>query len=675
MYSQKDRGKRNRTAERKRSSTYVIVIVSYVAVIAVFTVLMAGMFLYSAETITGQVRQSDRFIAERTVQQAAEMLRSLYEHGEMLVQDERLVRLSGLGVQLGFADEISSIMDRANSFTGLTTDLFFCPAGPDMVMNKSGLYTGEELEKLLRDTVGISAEEWRERVSFPGERSFQVVAGFDSRGVRQRNFLMIVRTPDAGGSGQGSFVAGIVPVSMLEDISGAMRPEGYEDIIVEYPDGVYSFGRQELIDRESLEEAERGSTGVFSLLFSGKPVHITACEGRVDDWNCKIHFFCSMEPYRNIVWVCFRNFIISVLVILVLGSLLLWYTLSSRHRSLGILLDRLSGREKGGSPALGKEYMEIDQAIGALQEKQQGMETRLAEYRTRLQNNAVYQLMRGTGVREESLAEFFASQEIDLHTEQCRVLLLALDADDVTDRMEEDKAEAMLKRFLDDTEKCIYRYLPDSCCIVTDYCVECLVCEDGGTDDAEALRGIRDWMTAYCRENNIHFYAAISKPDTGTEGVHRAFLQAETIMDHMTMTGYRDAILDELPEQRSAREKSGQEKRQQQLLDYVNEHYTDASLSVLQMADAFDMSPSSVSRAFRQAAGTGLNTYIHTLRVARAKELIESTDISLKRISEEVGYGNQITMIRAFKKLEGVTPQEYRDQVRNAGEPENAGGE
>ena len=68
-----------------------------------------------------------------------------------------------------------------------------------------------------------------------------------------------------------------------------------------------------------------------------------------------------------------------------------------------------------------------------------------------------------------------------------------------------------------------------------------------------------------------------------------------------------------------------------------------------------------LSKTFKKATGKGLLDYIHTLRIEKAKELIKSTDKSLKVIAEEVGYSNNLTLIRAFKRYEGITPSAYKE--------------
>lgn len=78
------------------------------------------------------------------------------------------------------------------------------------------------------------------------------------------------------------------------------------------------------------------------------------------------------------------------------------------------------------------------------------------------------------------------------------------------------------------------------------------------------------------------------------------------------------------------------------------------------VANAFGISPSNVSRIFTVATGQGFLSYIHEARLAHAKTLLVETTLSLQEIAETVGFGNALTMSRAFKKRYGMTPGAYR---------------
>ena len=98
-----------------------------------------------------------------------------------------------------------------------------------------------------------------------------------------------------------------------------------------------------------------------------------------------------------------------------------------------------------------------------------------------------------------------------------------------------------------------------------------------------------------------------------------------------------------------------------QFVNYVNANITDPSLSISVIADHFDMSPSYFSKRFKKASGENLLDYIHRERLRLAKEIMsERPDATLKEICDLVGYASPLTINRAFRKYEGITPSDYR---------------
>lgn len=97
-----------------------------------------------------------------------------------------------------------------------------------------------------------------------------------------------------------------------------------------------------------------------------------------------------------------------------------------------------------------------------------------------------------------------------------------------------------------------------------------------------------------------------------------------------------------------------------QLLELVEQNYTDSSLSLEGIASQFDMSPSYISRYFKDQMGDPIMQYVDMLRINHVKRLLKDTDIPLKDILPKVGYVDQSSFYRKFKRLEGITPMEYR---------------
>ena len=102
------------------------------------------------------------------------------------------------------------------------------------------------------------------------------------------------------------------------------------------------------------------------------------------------------------------------------------------------------------------------------------------------------------------------------------------------------------------------------------------------------------------------------------------------------------------------------------IIRYVRENYTDSSLSASAVSDHFHVSISWLSVHFKSKAGIGFLDYVHGCRLAKAKELLCSTNISIKEIALMTGYTNSATFSRAFSRYEGVTPSWYRSSRQNS---------
>ena len=96
---------------------------------------------------------------------------------------------------------------------------------------------------------------------------------------------------------------------------------------------------------------------------------------------------------------------------------------------------------------------------------------------------------------------------------------------------------------------------------------------------------------------------------------------------------------------------------------YITEHFAEG-IYLENVAEAVEISPKYLSRVFKERTGVNLSEYISLVRITRAKELLLSTSKSVGEIGELVGFENRTTFFRTFKKLEGVSPNEYRKNTR-----------
>lgn len=78
------------------------------------------------------------------------------------------------------------------------------------------------------------------------------------------------------------------------------------------------------------------------------------------------------------------------------------------------------------------------------------------------------------------------------------------------------------------------------------------------------------------------------------------------------------------------------------------------------------MSPSHFTRTFRQAFGTSPIDWLRRRRITEAQRRLVESDDAIKRIAEQVGYGDRFFFSRDFRKLTGQTPRQFRERERGA---------
>ena len=98
-----------------------------------------------------------------------------------------------------------------------------------------------------------------------------------------------------------------------------------------------------------------------------------------------------------------------------------------------------------------------------------------------------------------------------------------------------------------------------------------------------------------------------------------------------------------------------------QIKQYVQENYANRNLSNGMIAGALNMSEGYLSQYFKGQTGEGLLNYITKLRVEKSKELLLTTRRTINDIAQQVGFYNGLSLIRAYKKYEGITPTQYRN--------------
>jgi two-component system response regulator YesN len=105
-----------------------------------------------------------------------------------------------------------------------------------------------------------------------------------------------------------------------------------------------------------------------------------------------------------------------------------------------------------------------------------------------------------------------------------------------------------------------------------------------------------------------------------------------------------------------------------QVKSYIEEHFlemvTIEELSSLAWQnDEVTFRPRRLHNAFQETFLQTIHQFHTGLRMEKAKELLETTDLSIKAIATSVGYKGDNNFSSAFKKHFRVTPSAYRNKV------------
>ena len=82
------------------------------------------------------------------------------------------------------------------------------------------------------------------------------------------------------------------------------------------------------------------------------------------------------------------------------------------------------------------------------------------------------------------------------------------------------------------------------------------------------------------------------------------------------------------------------------------------SLSVL--AEQFHLSPQYISQLFKSEIGVNFLAYLTNIRMEQAKKLLLTTSLSIADVAQQSGYGDYRVFTKVFRKSEGITPSQYR---------------
>ncbi|MBD2872295.1 helix-turn-helix domain-containing protein [Paenibacillus arenilitoris] len=126
-------------------------------------------------------------------------------------------------------------------------------------------------------------------------------------------------------------------------------------------------------------------------------------------------------------------------------------------------------------------------------------------------------------------------------------------------------------------------------------------------------------------------------------------------------------IVEPILEEMLARSESRQMSIIRTLIQIIHDEF-DPELTLEACAARLHYNPNYLGQIFRKEKGISFSDYLSQNRLNMARKLLAETEDQIQEIAEKLRFSNSQNFIRYFKKLEGITPKQYRDnRIKHSG--------
>ena len=177
----------------------------------------------------------------------------------------------------------------------------------------------------------------------------------------------------------------------------------------------------------------------------------------------------------------------------------------------------------------------------------------------------------------------------------------------------------------------------------SEYRINCLVGHDERLQN-KSIGEIIERVGSYCLlYMDTRLYYGIGEAGYSAAFIHTSYMQAEADLNR---------ALKSHPEyDRHSVEAA---------VEFIEDHLDDPGLDLKTVSSRFGFSRTYFSRFFRRMRGEGFSAYLQRRRIERAKELLANSDDDMRSVARRSGFSNEKYFFTVFRKLEGMTPKQYR---------------
>lgn len=161
-------------------------------------------------------------------------------------------------------------------------------------------------------------------------------------------------------------------------------------------------------------------------------------------------------------------------------------------------------------------------------------------------------------------------------------------------------------------------------------------------------------ITRFCTEGGMAMEEAFGLSDAYIQKMDRCSNAADIVLLHDQMA------LDFAGRMRRLKKNVASSKQVAEAIDYIYVHIMER-VTVNELADYLGVSPTYLSRVFKQETGVAVSEYIRQRKIDMAKNLLRFSNYDLAEIAYMLAYSSQSHFIQHFRRQMGLTPKAYRD--------------
>ena len=159
----------------------------------------------------------------------------------------------------------------------------------------------------------------------------------------------------------------------------------------------------------------------------------------------------------------------------------------------------------------------------------------------------------------------------------------------------------------------------------------------------------------FCAEGGMALEESFRLSDSYIQRMDRCTNIAEIVILHDQMA------LDYAGRMRALKKYAASSKQVAEAIDYIYVHILER-ITVNDLADAIGISPTYLSRIFKQETGVAVSEYVRQRKIEVAEALLRFTDHELVDIANMLSYSSQSHFIQHFRSQMSMTPKAYRDK-------------